>query len=60
MNIPQPALAALEKLNHAGYSAYLVGGCVRDLLMGQAPGDYDITTAALPGQVKAVFAGRPA
>ena len=58
MDIPQAALSAIEQLNNAGFSAYLVGGCVRDLLMGREPGDYDITTAALPEQVEAVFAGR--
>ena len=57
MTIPQAALDALEQLNRAGFSAWLVGGCVRDLLMGRTPGDYDITTAARPEQVEAVFAG---
>ena len=57
-HLPQPALTALEQLNTAGYEAYLVGGCVRDLLMGRAPGDFDVTTSALPEQTEAVFAGQ--
>ncbi|MBR4193610.1 MAG: HD domain-containing protein [Oscillospiraceae bacterium] len=55
--VPAPALAALERLNAAGYEAYLVGGCVRDALLGREPGDWDITTSALPEQTEAVFAG---
>ena len=55
--VPASALAALSRLNAAGYEAYLVGGCVRDRLLGRTPGDWDITTAALPEQVEAVFAG---
>lgn len=45
----------LEKLNSAGKEAYLVGGCVRDLLMGIPPHDYDITTNALPEETKEIF-----
>ena len=41
----------------AGYEAYLVGGCVRDALLGREPGDWDITTSALPEETEAVFAG---
>lgn len=44
----------LSALNAAGYEAYLVGGAVRDLLLGKSPDDYDITTNALPEQVLAV------
>ena len=55
--VPAPALAALSRLRAAGYAAYLVGGCVRDALLGREPGDWDITTAALPEQTEAVFAG---
>ena len=54
---PAPARAALSRLNAAGFEAYLVGGCVRDALLGRAPGDWDITTSALPEQTEAVFAG---
>ena len=48
----EKALAALEK---SGYEAYLVGGCVRDDLMGIQPHDYDITTNARPEELKHVF-----
>ncbi len=53
--IPSSVSALLERLELAGYEAYLVGGCVRDAYMGIAPQDYDITTSALPAQTKDVF-----
>lgn len=46
----------LEALEKAGYEAYFVGGCVRDALMGRESGDADVTTNALPQQVKETFA----
>ena len=55
--VPRQAIAALERLNDAGFEAWLVGGCVRDALLGRTPGDWDIATAALPEQTEAVFAG---
>jgi len=55
--VPDYAFNALARLTAAGYEAWLVGGCVRDLLLGRTPGDYDITTAALPEETEAVFAG---
>lgn len=42
-------------LNNAGFEAYLVGGSVRDIVMGKAPGDADITTDALPRQTEKMF-----
>ena len=48
-------MTVLKQLNKAGYNAYLVGGCVRDLLLGREPKDFDIATSAHPEQVKAVF-----
>jgi tRNA nucleotidyltransferase (CCA-adding enzyme) len=53
---PAPIAAILRRLEEAGYAAYVVGGCVRDTLMGQEPHDWDIATAATPEQVKQVFA----
>ncbi len=51
-----PSLSALlDRLIDAGYAAYLVGGCVRDALRGVTPHDYDITTAATPEEVIALF-----
>jgi poly(A) polymerase len=44
-------------LGSKGYQAFLVGGCVRDILLGRNPADYDVTTDALPGQVEAIFPG---
>jgi tRNA nucleotidyltransferase (CCA-adding enzyme) len=49
------AMSLLESLSNAGYEAYLVGGCVRDMLRMKTPKDYDITTSATPEQTKAVF-----
>ena len=48
---PSYVLKALNILNAAGFEAYVVGGAVRDLLLGREPGDYDITTGARPEQV---------
>ncbi len=53
--LPQGGLAIIHQLNCAGYEAWFVGGCVRDLLMGQTPHDWDICTNALPAETKHVF-----
>src|SRR3989338_4824605 len=53
--IPIEILNALQKLQGAGFEAYLVGGCVRDLLMNREPKDWDITTGANPGQIQKIF-----
>ncbi len=53
--IPQGALEIISTLESAGYEAWLVGGCVRDLLLGLMPGDWDITTNALPEAVRGCF-----
>jgi poly(A) polymerase len=45
----------VRKLNRAGYKAYLVGGCVRDLLVGRTPKDFDVATSATPNEIKATF-----
>lgn len=49
------AVAVIEKLRHAGFDAYLVGGCVRDLLLGKLPKDFDVATDATPEDVRSVF-----
>ncbi len=49
------ALRVLYRLNEAGFQAFLVGGCVRDLMLGIRPKDFDIATNALPEEVKRVF-----
>ena len=51
----ETALAIVRCLQEAGFSAFWVGGCVRDFLLGRPPGDYDIVTAALPEQIEALF-----
>ena len=49
------AIKACQMLKKSGFEAYLVGGCVRDLLMGKSPKDWDLTTNATPNQVKIIF-----
>jgi poly(A) polymerase len=49
------ALSVVQGLADAGFEAFLVGGCVRDMLLGVAPKDFDVATNATPEQVKAVF-----
>lgn len=49
------ALSVLKRLHEAGYTAYLVGGGVRDLLMRKKPKDFDISTSALPEEIKHLF-----
>ena len=55
IRMPENAKKVIETLEVAGYEAYIVGGCVRDSILGREPGDWDITTAARPEQVKALF-----
>jgi len=54
-DISENALKVLYRLNKAGYEAYLVGGGVRDLLLGKRPKDFDVTTSATPDQVRKLF-----
>lgn len=56
--IPDGARHILQTLSSAGYEAYLVGGCVRDLLRGVEPHDWDICTSALPEETERCFAGQ--
>ncbi|WP_242829843.1 CCA tRNA nucleotidyltransferase [Butyrivibrio fibrisolvens] len=55
IKMPIEAAEILETLHEAGYEAYIVGGCVRDSILGRVPGDWDITTSALPQEVKKLF-----
>ena len=57
LRLPEAAKNLLSRLSQAGYSAYVVGGCVRDSLLGRKPKDWDICTSALPEQTQAVFSG---
>lgn len=54
--LPQGAAFVLKRLHDAGYQAYVVGGCVRDTLLGIAPKDWDMCTNALPHEMQRVFA----
>jgi poly(A) polymerase len=54
-NISENALKVLYRLNKQGYEAYLVGGCIRDLLLGKTPKDFDIATNATPEQIQKIF-----
>ena len=51
----ETALEIVRRLQQAGFSAFWVGGCVRDFLLGRPPGDYDIVTSALPQQIENLF-----
>ena len=55
MKMPRGAYGIIEKLENHGYEAYIVGGCVRDMLLGREPEDWDITTSARPQEVKSLF-----
>src|SRR5690606_41260716 len=49
------ALGVIHRLRSFGHQAYLVGGCVRDLLLGRQPKDFDVATSAHPGEIRAIF-----
>src|SRR5437763_10415241 len=51
----EDALAVVRALRDAGHVAYFAGGCVRDLLLGLEPQDYDVATDAVPSKVRALF-----
>ena len=59
MKLPESVLALINRLEEAGFAAYAVGGCVRDLFLGLTPHDHDLCTAATPAQIKALFADFP-
>ena len=55
IQLPAPVKYAMNMLNRAGYQAYIVGGCVRDILLGHEPHDYDVTTSATPEEMLELF-----
>lgn len=57
MDLPEGVEEAIRRLDNAGHKGWLVGGCVRDAVMGVQPHDYDITTSALPEETIAAFEG---
>src|SRR6266481_1891125 len=52
---PDSPIDIIRQLRSLGHEAYLVGGCVRDMVMGIEPADYDIATSALPEQITKIF-----
>ncbi|HVE85691.1 MAG TPA: CCA tRNA nucleotidyltransferase [Myxococcales bacterium] len=54
-SIPAPVVDVVVQLQERGHAAFLVGGCVRDLVGGRKPKDYDVATSATPEQVQAAF-----
>ncbi len=54
-NVPKEAIMVIALLQNAGHEAFLVGGCVRDLLMDLKPKDYDVTTTATPEEIISLF-----
>jgi tRNA nucleotidyltransferase (CCA-adding enzyme) len=55
MTIPNEVLKIIQKLTNASYEAYIVGGCLRDCLLGIKPKDWDITTSAKPKEIQKLF-----
>ena len=55
INVPKYPKLIVDTLEKNGYEAYIVGGCVRDSLLGKIPDDYDITTNAKPEEIKKLF-----
>ncbi len=55
IEMPQEVKDIIRQIEQSGFEAYAVGGCVRDCILGRVPQDWDITTSALPEQIKAVF-----
>lgn len=55
MTLSKGSSLAISRLCQAGFEAYVVGGCVRDTLMGKKPSDFDVTTSALPQETKSLF-----
>ena len=53
--VDRSAITVIKRLNDAGYESYLVGGAVRDMILGRRPKDFDIATAASPRQVHKLF-----
>lgn len=55
IEMPYEAEWIIDNIRSHGYEAFIVGGCVRDAVLGRIPGDWDITTSAKPEQVKEIF-----
>ena len=57
IHLPRDVMQLIRALRGAGHSAHVVGGCVRDSLLGRTPGDWDLCTNARPEQMRRIFAG---
>lgn len=57
ITIPSDVLSIMQRLNNAGYESYVVGGCVRDAILGKEPHDWDICTNAIPEKIMDIFEG---
>ena len=57
IKIPHDVRTVMDVLTNNGYKAYVVGGCVRDSIMGRTPNDWDVTTDAAPEKIKELFSG---
>ena len=55
--LPQKVKFIIDKMYERGYEAFIVGGCVRDSILGITPNDYDITTNARPEEIIDIFKG---
>ena len=55
IKLPDDVQFIIHTLQSHGFEAYAVGGCVRDSILGREPGDWDITTSAMPEETKALF-----
>lgn len=55
ISVPDSISRLIEKIEQAGYEAYIVGGCVRDSILGRTPNDWDVCTSALPQQLVEIF-----
>ena len=55
IQLPGKVHTIITTLQNAGFEAYAVGGCVRDCILGRQPEDWDITTSAMPKEIKELF-----
>ena len=55
IQLPENVRTIITALQSHGHEAYAVGGCVRDSILGRVPGDWDITTSAMPEETKEIF-----
>lgn len=54
-SIPEPVASVTRTLHERGFDSYLVGGCIRDLMLGRTPKDWDVTTNATPEEIQSLF-----